>query len=74
MGIVMGDSVGHRCWSRVMGFANTSDPGTKILRSCDCLRSLGGSVIRVANVSGLRSNPNPNGGAFGDVIEGEGCG
>jgi hypothetical protein len=34
MGIVMGDCVGHRCWSRVMGSANTSDCDAKIVRGC----------------------------------------
>jgi hypothetical protein len=61
MGIVMGDTVGHRCWSQVMGFMNTSDQDAKIFRSCDCLRGWGESVIRVVNVSGLRSNSNPDG-------------
>jgi hypothetical protein len=35
MGIVMGDSVGHRCWSRVMGSANTSDYVAKDFRERD---------------------------------------
>jgi hypothetical protein len=32
MGIVMGDSVGHRRWSRVMGSANTNDQSAKVFR------------------------------------------
>jgi hypothetical protein len=35
MGIVMGDSVGHRCWSRLMGSANTSDYVAKGFRKRD---------------------------------------
>ena len=69
MGIVMGDSVGHRCWSRVMRSANTSDHDAKIFRQCARRRGRGechsavepfGDAIELE----LRSK------SFGDAIEG----
>jgi hypothetical protein len=55
MGIVMGDSVGHRCWSQVMGSMNASDQDAKILRGCDRLRGLEGCRLPIE--------------PFGDAIE-----
>jgi hypothetical protein len=41
MGIVMGYSVGHRDWSRLMASMNTSDRFEKVLRRCDRPRGMG---------------------------------
>jgi hypothetical protein len=47
MGIVMGDSVGHRCWSRLMASTNTSDHFAKVLWRCDRPRGMGECDVSV---------------------------
>jgi hypothetical protein len=66
----MGDSVGHRCWSWVMGSANTSDQDVKIFRGCDRGRGQEECHLAVKPFSDA-IELEPRSELFGDVIEGE---